>query len=68
MKKIIEQIVRLTIDGDETKTEVVGELVRCKDCKWHDDDFCLNLDVMGFYANDYCSLGPRKETEDGKSK
>ena len=25
MSKVIEQIVRLTIDGDETKAEVIGE-------------------------------------------
>lgn len=31
---IIEQIVRITTDGDETRAEVVGTLTRCAECKW----------------------------------
>ena len=33
MANIIEQIVRITTDGEETRAEVIGELVRCKDCQ-----------------------------------
>lgn len=32
MSKVIEQIVRLITTDGETKAEVVGEIVRCKDC------------------------------------
>lgn len=52
-------IVRLLMDKVPTVDAV--PVVRCKDCKWHDDDFCVNLDVLGFYGDDYCSLGGRRE-------
>lgn len=79
MKKIIEQIVRLTVDGDETKAEVVGEIVRCKDCRfglrcfdvrnegtdsWVD---CTDPDGLNRDVSDdgYCSAGIRRKV-DGK--
>ena len=37
------------------------EVVRCKDCKWHTDNFCNNFNVIGFGNDDFCSLGERKE-------
>ena len=41
---------------------VVGELIRCKDCKWHntDKDECWlsGLDTDGY---EYCSWAERKE-------
>ena len=38
-----------------------GELIRCKDCKWHRyDSYCENLSVIGFELDDFCSLGERK--------
>lgn len=56
---IVEQIVRIEMNGNETKAEVVGEIVRCKDCRWHDEHYC-----NGFKDSDYCSFGWRKETVD----
>ena len=37
------------------------EVVRCKDCKWHMDNFCDNMNVIGLSDDDYCSLGERRE-------
>ena len=33
-----------------------AEVIRCKDCKWHEDNFCNNLNVIGFGNDDYCSM------------
>ena len=67
MAKVIEQIVRLTVDGEETKAEVIGELIRCKDCKWF-NDYEVACDpltcLVPSNSNDYCSKGERKETGD----
>lgn len=67
---IKEQIVRLTITDNETKAEVVGEVVRCKGCKYHEDEvpsmvWCPN--IVGNWVNDdwFCADGERKETENG---
>lgn len=63
-KRIIEQIVRLTVDGDETRAEVVGELTRCRDCKWFNDFGCaihIVDDSDKPKDNDFCSFGERKE-------
>lgn len=61
---ITEQIVRIETDGDETKAEVVGEIVRCKDCKHYRDSFPYNtcdvFDAMATDAEDYCSYGERR--------
>lgn len=68
MASIVEQIVRLTVDGEETKAEVIGELVRCKDCKWFNDyEVACDLltGLVSSNSDDYCSKGERKETEDG---
>lgn len=64
MSEVREQIVRLTTDGDETKAEVVGEIVRCKDCKlWHYDDlFNEGWCVGRMREPDYfCADGKRKD-------
>lgn len=60
---IKEQIVRIETDGNETKAEVAGELVRCRDCTWHGENYCNNLNVWGFKDGDFCSFRRRKETE-----
>lgn len=76
MAKIIEQIVRLTIEGDETRAEVVGELILCKDCKRNADNGGLYPDgrtrcpIQEHYAlpdDGHCHLADRKETEDEQS-
>ena len=55
------------IDGKVNITaEWQGELVRCKDCKWHMDDYmgeewCGKLSGLpGMKADDFCSYGERK--------
>lgn len=72
MANIIEQIVRITTDGEETRAEVIGELVRCKDCKYYDHrhHYCEGIgNWFGFEDewsdNGFCYKGERKETEDG---
>ena len=67
---VIEHIVRIVTDGDETRAEVVGDLVRCKDCKHYRDSFpydiCDVFDEMATDEDDFCSYGERKErSEDG---
>ena len=67
-----ECIVRETSYPFATKQEVIGELVRCKDCKWWRDD---NPRVNGYHCcyrmhnifpmkeSDFCSYGERKTAE-----
>lgn len=51
--KVIEHLERMP--------SAQPEIIRCKDCKWHEDDFCTNFNVLGFEGYDYCSLGERRE-------
>lgn len=44
---------------EEIEAADVVEVVRCKDCRWHDEHYC-----NGYKALDYCSFGWRKEIED----
>ena len=48
--------------GDLT---VIGELVRCKDCKhwsWSDDEtYCEELGIFNTHHNSYCSWGKKKD-------
>lgn len=67
---IKEQIVRLTITDNETKAEVVGEVVRCKDCIYGEQDeigrwFCRNFgcQVGDDNGNGFCACGERKDGE-----
>lgn len=53
-----------TIRGLITYLQNSEEVVRCKDCVWHGDKYCNNLNVWGFKDGDYCSFGRRRETED----
>lgn len=39
------------------------EVVRCSECKWHEDNFCSNFNVLGFGQDDYCSMRERREDE-----
>lgn len=65
---IKEQIVRIETDGNETRAEVVGEIVRCKDCKYsftRELGYGCYLDYrLGTNGNWFCADGERKETED----
>lgn len=62
MASIVEQIVRLTVDGDSTKAEVVGELVRCKDCRYRDGNAC-DYSAVWVRDNGYCQWGERRNDE-----
>lgn len=70
MAKVIEQIVRLEINGDETKAEVVGEIVRCKDCRHLSESrigpvWCRICRLQGVGKSDggYCDEAERKGTD-----
>lgn len=74
-----EYIVRETGYPGTLQQNVVGELVRCKDCKWFDmSDIAGTIEPICYrckrfartyrYADDFCSYGERrKETDDGKN-
>lgn len=62
-----EHIVRETGYPGKLKQEVVGELVRCKDCKHHEDEepgmvYCPNW--IGGWVNEdfFCKDGERRES------
>lgn len=61
--KVVEQVV------EDTPTADVVEVVRCKNCKfWDDDERCNGIKngLILEYTNgyDYCSYGERKESND----
>ena len=60
-----EYIVRETDCGLATKQEIVGELVRCKECKHYNAGFeCLKEGYGIEYPQDwYCADGERKDDE-----
>lgn len=68
-----EYIVREIDCGLATKQEIVGELVRCKDCKWVETNYMRDgreRKICGIEAygsigklDDFCSKGERKEDE-----
>lgn len=68
MAEIVEHIVRLTIDGDETKAEAICTLTRCGDCKHLSSDriapdwnrICRKYGV-GKPDDGFCDEGERKE-------
>lgn len=55
---------------DRIKNSDLVEVVRCKDCKHYRDSFpydtCDVFDAKATDAEDYCSYGERKETEDAE--
>lgn len=69
-----EQIIRYTDNGYSAVVQgtIVGELVRCKDCRWSDwytagDGkkycYCMETGVGGRTENDYCSYAEREKEE-----
>lgn len=59
-----EYIVRETGYPGTLKQEIVGELVRCRDCKWrHDDSNPEYLPCTDWYPQDnfFCAYGEREE-------
>ena len=56
-----EYIVKVTDDGE---CITVGELIRCKDCKYYEDDIgdCIGFGDGHYVAEEeYCSRARRKE-------
>ncbi len=51
------------------KPKVVGEVVRCKDCKyWRDDHTCREHSLVSpMGANDFCSRGAKDGDSDDES-
>lgn len=50
---------------DVLPSEDVVEVVRCKDCRFYDAEYCRRLGLCGaFFANDFCSHSERRD--DGK--
>lgn len=64
MKPVEEFIYRMKFNAKTMTVDVeqVGELIRCKDCKWYcDGHLCYNTETLGMKPDDYCSLAERKE-------
>lgn len=53
---VLEQIMN-------TPTVDAVEVVRCKDCKYHDNEENLPICIIDAEDNDYCSWGERREDE-----
>ena len=60
-----EYIVRETAYPLAVKQEVVGELVRCKDCRYfHHGTTCIRFGIrMSRAHDDFCSYGKGKADE-----
>ena len=39
------------------------EVIRCKDCKYHDDGWCFGLPSIEVEPDDFCCWGERKDSE-----
>lgn len=63
-----EYIVRETDCGLATKQEIVGELVRCRDCRYfHHGTTCIRFGIrMSRAHDDFCSYG--KEKDNGENR
>lgn len=64
---ISEYIVRETGYPGTLNQEIVGELVRCKDCKYYEETnsrigTCL-LTISGAEVDGFCAWGERKDDE-----
>jgi len=68
-KTMAEYIIRETGFPGAVKQEIVGELVRCKDCRFHEDEmpgmvYCPAT-VGGWVEDDwFCKGGERKDDAD----
>lgn len=63
-----EYIVRETDCGLSTKQEIVGELVRCKDCRHKKDSIHVmiqcSLHHTWFRPDHFCAYGEREEVKE----
>ena len=57
-----EYIVKETVYPLATLQEVIGELIRCKDCKHYDGRPCGIVDWYNT-ADDFCSRAERRTDE-----
>lgn len=67
VKRMPEVVMQYDLDESGKMVNLVRkeEIVRCKDCKWHEGKYyCRNTDTYGFDDDDYCSLAERKTDED----
>lgn len=69
MSEYSEYIVRETGYPGAVKQEVVGEIVRCLDCKYWEpatpsSGNCGREFDIPAYKDDYCSYGERRSDED----
>ena len=62
-----EYIVRETGYPGTVKQEVVGEIVRCKDCKWKHGSECTRFADVRPNGDDFCSRGVRREAEGSRN-
>lgn len=62
-ENITEYIVRETSYPYATKQEVIGELVRCRDCKNRPPEGYCDFYLDGMHDDDYCSYGERRTDE-----
>ena len=62
-----EYIIRETTYPDATKQELIGELVRCKDCKHNPIEtwFDCPLSHLKYDGERWCWKGERKDGDDG---
>lgn len=62
---MVEYIVKETGYPGTLKQEIVGELVRCKDCRHFDDqELCLkNGFFVGLDLTFFCKSGERKDDD-----
>ena len=59
-----EIIIEAQYIGQWTSGRIVGDLIRCKDCKhWSGDDdetYCEELGILNTHYNSYCSWAEKK--------
>ena len=64
MSADIELIYRMVEDtkANNVRAEYVGELIRCKECRFIDTKDCMGRDAFyGLKDDDFCSWAERKE-------
>lgn len=63
---MIERIYRLEIEDGNARVVCTGNVVRCKDCLYYDENerWCRRLGLVGaFDKDDYCAHGEWRSDE-----
>jgi hypothetical protein len=68
-RRMTEYIMKSSpiLEADGTPLEIVGELIRCKDCAWHKEKRCTvwreRAVIVECYTDDegYCYLAKEKD-------